>query len=272
MSATRRARGTRRGKSGSFPPFRGTSPRPDGMNGWRPTMGKVIAMPARRSKAAARTKSATRKKTAARKKTVAVRRPAGRKKTAARKAAVRKKAAARRKPATKKATTRKKAAARRKPAAKKATTRKKAAARRKPAAKKATTRKKTAARRKPAAKKVTTRKKAATRKATAKKATPRVSSRVASQPEMTPARRAATTYDSNEMQSRASRPTMPAEPGDFILIDSPQVGSPPREGEVLEVIQGKVSVSYRVQWSDGHQTLIEPRGGTARIVRASERA
>src|SRR6266540_2678748 len=238
MSATRRARGTRRGKSGSFPPFRGTSPRPDGMNGCRPTMGKVIAMPARRSKAAARTKSATRKKTAARKKTVAVRRPAGRKKTAARKAAVRKKAAARRKPA----------------------------------AKKATTRKKTAARRKPAAKKVTTRKKAATRKATAKKATPRVSSRVASQPEMTPARRAATPSGRTEMPSRASRPTMPAEPGDFILIDSPQVGSPPREGEVLEVIQGKVSVSYRVQWSDGHQTLIEPRGGTARIVRASERA
>src|SRR6266545_4526118 len=238
MSATRRARGTRRGKSGSFPPFRGTSPRPDGMNGCRPTMGKVIAMPARRSKAAARTKSATRKKTAARKKTVAVRRPAGRKKTAARKAAVRKKAAARRKPATKKATTRKKAAARRKPAAKKATTRKKTAA----------------------------------RKATAKKATPRVSSRVASQPEMTAARRAATPSGRTEMPSRASRPTMPAEPGDFILIDSPQVGSPPREGEVLEVIQCKVSVSYRVQWSDGHQTLIEPRGGTARIVRASERA
>src|SRR6266545_3528803 len=221
MSATRRARGTRRGKSGSFPPFRGTSPRPDGMNGCRPTMGKVIAMPARRSKAAARTKSATRKKTAARKKTVAVRRPAGRKKTAARKAAVRKKAAARRKPAAKKATTRKKAA---------------------------------------------------TRKATAKKATPRVSSRVASQPEMTAARRAATPSGRTEMPSRASRPTMPAEPGDFILIDSPQVGSPPREGEVLEVIQCKVSVSYRVQWSDGHQTLIEPRGGTARIVRASERA
>jgi len=65
---------------------------------------------------------------------------------------------------------------------------------------------------------------------------------------------------------------MPAEPGDFILIDLPQVGSPPREGEVLEVIQGKVSVSYRVQWSDGHQTLIAPKGGTARIVRASERA
>jgi hypothetical protein len=70
---------------------------------------------------------------------------------------------------------------------------------------------------------------------------------------------------------RASTPTMPAQPGDFILIDSPQVGSLPREGEVLEVIQGEVSVSYRVQWADGHQTLIEPTVGTARILRASER-
>jgi hypothetical protein len=65
---------------------------------------------------------------------------------------------------------------------------------------------------------------------------------------------------------------MPAQPGDFIVINSPRVGSLPREGEVLEVIQGEVSVSYRVQWADGHQTLIAPKGGTARIVRASERA
>ena len=64
-------------------------------------MRKVIAMPARRSKAAARTKSATRKKTAARKKTVAVRRPAGRSKPAAKKATTRKKTAARSKPAAK---------------------------------------------------------------------------------------------------------------------------------------------------------------------------
>ncbi|MBI2238739.1 MAG: DUF1918 domain-containing protein [Actinobacteria bacterium] len=72
--------------------------------------------------------------------------------------------------------------------------------------------------------------------------------------------------------SRASTPAMPARPGDFIVIDSPRVGSLPREGEVLEVIQGEVSVSYRVQWADGHQTLIAPKSGTARIIRASERA
>jgi hypothetical protein len=76
------------------------------MNGLIPTIRKVIAMPARRSK----TKSATRKKTAARKTTVAVRRPAARRKPAAKKATTRKKTAARRKPAAKKATTRRKTA------------------------------------------------------------------------------------------------------------------------------------------------------------------
>ena len=60
--------------------------------------------------------------------------------------------------------------------------------------------------------------------------------------------------------------------GDLIVIDSPQVGSPPRQGEVLEVIHGDVSVSYRVRWADGHQTLIAPKSGTARIVRASKKA
>ena len=120
-------------------------------------------------------------------------------------------------------------------------------------------------------------KKATAKKATAKKATakaaPRASSRVASQPGMTPARRAATRSGRTGMPvSRASAPTMPAEPGDFIVIDSPQVGSLPREGEVLEVIHGEVSVSYRVRWADGHQSLIAPKSGTARIVRASEKA
>jgi hypothetical protein len=63
---------------------------------------------------------------------------------------------------------------------------------------------------------------------------------------------------------------MPARPGDFIVIDSAQVGSPAREGEVLEVIHGEVSLSYWVKWTDGHQSLIGPTSGSARIVRASE--
>jgi hypothetical protein len=64
------------------------------------------------------------------------------------------------------------------------------------------------------------------------------------------------------------RRTMSARPGDRIVIDSPQVGSLPREGEVLQVIQGQVSVSYRVRWADGHQTLIAPTLGAAHIVPA----
>ena len=122
-----------------------------------------------------------------------------------------------------------------------------------------------------------TAKKATAKKATAKKATAkvaaRVSSRVASQPQVAPARRAAAPSSHTAMPvGRVSTPTMPAEPGDFIVIESPQVGALPREGEVVEVLQGEVSVSYRVRWADGHQSLIAPKGGTARIVRASQRA
>jgi hypothetical protein len=57
-----------------------------------------------------------------------------------------------------------------------------------------------------------------------------------------------------------------AKPGDLIVIDSSKVGSPPREGEVLEVVQGQVSVSYRVRWPDGHQSLIAPGAGITHIV------
>jgi hypothetical protein len=60
---------------------------------------------------------------------------------------------------------------------------------------------------------------------------------------------------------------MRARRGDLIVIDSAQVGSPSREGEVLQVIQGQVSVSYRVRWADGHETLISPAAGTTTIVR-----
>ena len=104
--------------------------------------------------------------------------------------------------------------------------------------------------------------KATAKKATAKKATARPSS----QPERTAARRAATP------SRRGSTLTAPGRSGDLIVIDSPQVGSTPREGEVLEVIHGEVSVSYRVRWADGHQSLIAPKSGSARIVQASKRA
>ncbi len=120
-------------------------------------------------------------------------------------------------------------------------------------------------------------KKATAKKATAKKATAKAALRrstpVVSQPAMTPVRRPPTPRGPTPMaKGGASRPLMPARPGDFIVIDSAQVGSLTREGEVLEVIQGAVSVSYRVKWADEHESLIAPTGGSARIVPASDRA
>jgi sRNA-binding protein len=70
---------------------------------------------------------------------------------------------------------------------------------------------------------------------------------------------------------KTTSPSAPARKGDLIVIDSSKVGSPAREGEVLEVIQGQISVSYRVQWPDGHQSLIAPGLGSARVVPASAR-
>ena len=67
--------------------------------------------------------------------------------------------------------------------------------------------------------------------------------------------------------AKRSTSSMQVRRGDHIVIDSPQVGSQPREGEVLKVIVGEVSVSYRVKWSDGHETLISPVAGVAHIIR-----
>ena len=58
--------------------------------------------------------------------------------------------------------------------------------------------------------------------------------------------------------------------GDRILVESETVGTPPREGEILEVIEGEGGVRYRVRWEDGHESVLTPGGGAARIVPASE--
>jgi hypothetical protein len=92
---------------------------------------------------------------------------------------------------------------------------------------------------------------------------------------MVPAKKAtakkATAKKATAKKARSTRSGV-VRPGDMIFIDSPQVGSPPREGEVMKVIVGEVSVSYRVRWTDGHETLIAPKGGVARIVSRSGRA
>jgi Domain of unknown function (DUF1918) len=58
--------------------------------------------------------------------------------------------------------------------------------------------------------------------------------------------------------------------GDRIIVESETVGTPPREGEILEVIEGEVGIRYRIRWEDGHESVLSPGGGAARIVPASE--
>jgi hypothetical protein len=54
--------------------------------------------------------------------------------------------------------------------------------------------------------------------------------------------------------------------GDHILVESETVGTPAREGEILEVIEGEVRLRYRVRWNDGHESLFTPSGGAATVV------
>jgi hypothetical protein len=58
--------------------------------------------------------------------------------------------------------------------------------------------------------------------------------------------------------------------GDRIVVESETVGTPSREGEILEVIEGEVNVRYRIRWDDGHESLLTPGGGAARILPASK--
>jgi uncharacterized protein DUF1918 len=59
---------------------------------------------------------------------------------------------------------------------------------------------------------------------------------------------------------------MTGKPGERIEVESEAVGQPTREGEILEVIQGEVAIRYRVRWSDGHESVFSPSGGSAKIV------
>lgn len=54
--------------------------------------------------------------------------------------------------------------------------------------------------------------------------------------------------------------------GDKIIVESEQVGTPTREGEILEVIAGSVGVAYRVRWVDGHESVFTPSVGSATIL------
>jgi hypothetical protein len=60
--------------------------------------------------------------------------------------------------------------------------------------------------------------------------------------------------------------------GDRIVVESESVGTPTREGEILEVIEGTVSLRYRVRWADGHETVFTPSVGSAKILPGGQAA
>ena len=130
-------------------------------------------------------------------------------------------------------------------------------------AKKATAKKATA--KKATAKKATA-KKATAKKATAKKATAKKATAKKATAKKATAKKATAKKATARTKMPSAAPVR-ARRGDLIVIPSPRVGSPAREGEVLRVIHGEVSVSYEVRWADGRETLLSPGAGNVTIVR-----
>ena len=59
---------------------------------------------------------------------------------------------------------------------------------------------------------------------------------------------------------------MQAKVGDHIVVESETVGTPTRQGEVIDVIQGEVGVRFHVRWEDGHETTFTPSAGSVRVI------
>jgi hypothetical protein len=72
------------------------------------------------------------------------------------------------------------------------------------------------------------------------------------------------------MGAKSQRTTI-ARPGDHLVVESERVGQRPREGEILEVAESKLGVSYDVRWEDGHQSSFRPAAGSTRIIPARSR-
>ena len=63
-----------------------------------------------------------------------------------------------------------------------------------------------------------------------------------------------------------------ARKGDLITVNPARVGQLPRQGEIIEVIEGDLRVRYRVRWNDGHESLFAPSAGGVRIEPARGKA
>jgi Domain of unknown function (DUF1918) len=59
--------------------------------------------------------------------------------------------------------------------------------------------------------------------------------------------------------------------GDRIVVESEKVGTPAREGEILEVTETAAGRNFEVRWDDGHVSSFRPAAGSARIFKAANR-
>jgi hypothetical protein len=57
---------------------------------------------------------------------------------------------------------------------------------------------------------------------------------------------------------------MDAKTGDTIVIESERAAQPPRRGTIEEVLQ-KEPARFRIRWEDGHESILTPSAGVARI-------
>jgi Domain of unknown function (DUF1918) len=73
------------------------------------------------------------------------------------------------------------------------------------------------------------------------------------------------------VQDGRRRCSVTGKAGDRIVVESEQVGTPIREGDVLEVLEQSSGISYRVRWADGHESVFRPSLGSARFVSTTKR-
>jgi Domain of unknown function (DUF1918) len=57
---------------------------------------------------------------------------------------------------------------------------------------------------------------------------------------------------------------MDAHTGDSIVIESERVGQPSHRGVIAEVL-GEQPPRFRIRWEDGHESIVTPAAGAARI-------
>ncbi|HZO98417.1 MAG TPA: DUF1918 domain-containing protein [Gaiellaceae bacterium] len=55
--------------------------------------------------------------------------------------------------------------------------------------------------------------------------------------------------------------------GSRIVVEAEKVAQPARSGVIEEVLQERPP-RYRVRWDDGHESIIAPASGAARVERA----